>query len=222
MAKLTLGQKAERVLQFLVGLGNRRVRRALTVYAFTDADLDDGWKRLMALSRVSADGEEEVDPALLERLDAWENRWFGVAEVLLRIHFPDVHTYVFRNVRQGEGIEVVVSVSTLLRRLELVALPEEEGGMGELGSEACARLATRGLDDAVLDEARELLRQLASPQQAPPVDYDTLDREARAAAERHMWEWYLEWSTLARLAIRDRRLLRSLGFLRSEKKRKKQ
>jgi hypothetical protein len=30
-----------------------------------------------------------------------------------------------------------------------------------------------------------------------------------------MWSWYLEWSTLARVAISDRRLLRSLGFRRS-------
>ncbi len=28
-----------------------------------------------------------------------------------------------------------------------------------------------------------------------------------------MWSWYEEWSTVARQAIHDRRLLRAMGFL---------
>ena len=32
-----------------------------------------------------------------------------------------------------------------------------------------------------------------------------------------MWAWYLEWSTIARRAITDRRLLRQLGFLHHSK-----
>lgn len=28
-----------------------------------------------------------------------------------------------------------------------------------------------------------------------------------------MWNWYLEWGEMARIAISDRRLLRQLGFL---------
>ena len=37
-------------------------------------------------------------------------------------------------------------------------------------------------------------------------------------AEKRLWSWYLEWSVIARAAIRDRRLLRSLGFLRVVRK----
>lgn len=33
-------------------------------------------------------------------------------------------------------------------------------------------------------------------------------------AEDALWSWYLEWSTIARTVITDRRLLRRLGFLR--------
>lgn len=36
-----------------------------------------------------------------------------------------------------------------------------------------------------------------------------------AEAEEKLWAWYLEWSTIARTAITDRRLLKMLGFLRS-------
>ncbi len=38
--------------------------------------------------------------------------------------------------------------------------------------------------------------------------------EAREAATAEMWSWYLEWSQIARTVIKNRRLLRSLGFLR--------
>jgi hypothetical protein len=31
-----------------------------------------------------------------------------------------------------------------------------------------------------------------------------------------MWAWYLEWSTIARQVITDRKLLRSMGFLRKD------
>jgi len=32
-------------------------------------------------------------------------------------------------------------------------------------------------------------------------------------AERELWAWYLEWSTIARNAIKQRSLLKKLGFL---------
>ena len=34
------------------------------------------------------------------------------------------------------------------------------------------------------------------------------------AAEHALWTWYREWSGIARARITDRRLLRSMGFLR--------
>lgn len=66
-------------------------------------------------------------------------------------------------------------------------------------------------------EARAILDKLAGgditeipPPPAPPKDGEAADA---------MWAWYLEWSALARHEIKDRRLLLSLGFLRSYKKR---
>ena len=47
------------------------------------------------------------------------------------------------------------------------------------------------------------------------MSHDISDaRVVREAAEQELWTWYLEWSAIARVAISDRRLLRSLGFLR--------
>ncbi len=64
-------------------------------------------------------------------------------------------------------------------------------------------------------DGRALLARIGrAPDALAEDDLEAHDREARVAAEQHLWSWYLEWSSLARIAIRDRRLLRSLGFRR--------
>jgi hypothetical protein len=93
MAKITIGQKAERVLKLLLGLRNPRVAEALKHYGFSDKDLNEGWRVLQALTqgKLSVRGPARQDPALLQRLDEWENRWFPVASASLKSRFPDVH-----------------------------------------------------------------------------------------------------------------------------------
>ena len=71
MAKLRIGQKAHRVLDFLVGVGHRDERRALEGFGFKDDDLEDGWRRLRALSYVSALAPSEPAADLSSELAAW-------------------------------------------------------------------------------------------------------------------------------------------------------
>jgi hypothetical protein len=49
-------------------------------------------------------------------------------------------------------------------------------------------------------------------QPSAPVDFDT-QREDLERAENDLWDWYLEWSQIARTTITGRQLLRTLGFL---------
>src|SRR5204862_1625206 len=49
--KLSLGDKAQRVLRFLMGLRADRVAAPLAPYGFTKATNDEGWKLLQALGR---------------------------------------------------------------------------------------------------------------------------------------------------------------------------
>lgn len=206
-----IAEKAQRVFELLVGLGDPRAQRALAGHGFTEAELDEGWARLIALSKVpSLPGESPVAARLAE-LDAWENRWYPIIEVVLRTSHPRVHELVFRNLRQTEGVEVFVLVGTLLDRLEAIARPEEEGGLGEPGERARAHLERRGLNADVLDHARALLARV---HQGPADDEPIVDPEARAAAEEHLWSWYLEWSGIARAVIKDAQILAALGFRR--------
>ncbi len=155
MAKLTIGDKAQRVLVFLLGVRNRRVRRALASYGFTEAVLTDGWGRLQALTNNRLDFVGDgIDPTLIGELDAWENQWFPIAEIVLRTNYPAVHQVVFRNLSQTSGAEVVISVSTLLNRLDQIAKRPDDGGLGAEGKAARKLLEQRGLNERVAAQAR--------------------------------------------------------------------
>src|SRR5690606_6857744 len=133
--------------------------------------------------------------------------------VVLRTNFPDVHAVVFRNLTQTEGVEVVASVSTLLSRLDLVVQPAPDGGMGERGQAAVRRLVERGVSESVTNSARDLLGRVGTSPEPDLLEPESPD--SAQEAEEALWNWYLEWSGIARIAIRNRRLLRALGFLRT-------
>lgn len=215
MAKLTIGQKAARVLQLLLGLRNRRVAAALKQYGFTDQELGRGWSLMQALTSnklgvtIAAN-----DPHLVRELDAWENRWFPIVDAVLASNAPEAYAMVFKNLSQTEGPEVIVSVGTFVERIELLGKPKDDGGLGAPGKKVRELLEKRGLTSAVVGEAKSLLDRVGKI--APATESDPVaTTEADALLERDLWNWYLEWSGIARVAITDRRLLKALGFLRT-------
>lgn len=213
MGNLSIGEKARRIVSFIIGLGNEHVQGALAPHGFTEDDLHEGMRLLSDLTGRRLGMRPGVDPHLLGKIDGWENRWFPIVEVVLRTNYPDVHAVVFRNLTQTSGSDVIVSVPTLLDRLDAIAKPVEEGGL-ERGREARARLEKRGLTEEVVAEARALIARVGTV----PATRDPLARktpEAVLEAEERAWNWYLEWSGIARVVLSDRRILRSLGFLRS-------
>jgi hypothetical protein len=126
---------------------------------------------------------------------------------------------MFRNLGQTEGAAVLVSVSTFVERWENLGKSKEKGGPDAEGDDARKILAKRGLTKTVIDEAKQLLARagkLESVAELPPAAAGDHDFEE---AERQLWDWYLEWSTIVQTAIKDRRLLRELGFRRASSSR---
>jgi hypothetical protein len=210
---LSLGDKAQRALRLLLGLRNPRVSSALAPYGFSEADINEGWTLLQALGRgkLSISAIPSTNVEAIQQLDQWENRWFPIAMASLARRYPAVHARLFLNLSQTDGPEVAVSVGTFLERYDELADPN--GRYGAEGPKAKELLQTRGLTAEVLDEARLLLEALArvAPSKTPP-SADELKTDL-ARAEEQLWAWYLEWSQVARTAIRQRVLLRQLGFL---------
>ncbi|MDI1428077.1 hypothetical protein [Polyangium sorediatum] len=219
MARLTIGQKAERVLKLLIALRNPRIAAALARHGFTGADLDEGWTLLKNVTRTKLDFVEappNTDPDALRALDAWENQWFVIGDATLKRHAPEVHAQVFRNLSQTDGMAVIVSVGTFVERLDIIDRPEWDGGFGQAGKDARSLLAQRGLTEQVIDEAKALLekfRNVDGP--IPDLAKIAAEDESFEKAEAALWAWYLEWSAIARRAITQRSLLRQLGFLRT-------
>ncbi len=216
MAKLTIGQKATRVVAFLMGIRNPRIAAALEAHGFTEDDLATGWRTVAGLTkgRLGLKLEERTDPKLVEEIDAWENKWFPIVSAVLQHNHPAAHELVFRNLTQTSGPEVVVSVGTMLERLEQLPKDKAEGGLGREGRAARELLTRRGLDRKVITQAQGYLKRAAQFDPTPNTGRNVTVEE-ELAAEREMWRWYLEWSGIARVAISDRRLLRQLGFLQN-------
>jgi hypothetical protein len=214
---LTIGQKAERVLQLLLGLRKNKVAAALVAHGFSDEDLEEGWELMRRLTRTrlgAVTAVEAADPGLIPQIDQWENKWFPIADATLKRRAPDVHAWMFRNLTQTEGPAVVVSVSTFVERWENLSKSKAKGGP-EAGGEAAKKLLEkRGLTKAVIDQAKDLLKRAGKVEKASAED-ESGTQENFEQAEADLWAWYLEWSVIAQQVITNRRLLRELGFLRT-------
>ena len=115
----------------------------------------------------------------------------------------------FLNLSQTTGPGVAVTVAAFLDRL--ADLEKNDGSFGENGPAARELLAQRGLTPDKVKAAQVRVDQLGSFVADTPQDTSVEDPKA---AEDKLWAWYLEWSGIARVAVRDGRLLRTLGFSR--------
>jgi hypothetical protein len=145
-----VGQEIERVMIFLFGLKDRRIATTLAHHGFSQKDLDHGWTLVRGVvgERLDVGPIPHSDPDTLKSLDAWENKWFPIANATLTHNFPKVRDEVFLNLSQTRGAQVVISVGTLLRRIDEL---EKKGG-----DHAAARplLGRRGLTQERLGAAR--------------------------------------------------------------------
>src|SRR5687767_8853991 len=149
MATITIGDKAARVLKLMMGLRNKRVAAAMAAHGFTAADQAEGWKLLQAVSDVKL-GMTDPAPAqagIVVKLDVWENRWFPIVSATLERRFPAVHAQVFNNIAQTSGLELLVTVRTLIDRIE--AMGNGQGTFGPEGQAAKAMLESRGFTASV-------------------------------------------------------------------------
>lgn len=115
----------------LPALRNPRIAAALTRYGFKNEDLDEGWNLLRAVTRTQLDvapDDSPLDPDALRALDEWENQWFVIPAAPLKRRAPNVHDWLFRNLSQTDGVEVLVSVGTFLERWDLLEKAEKFGG----------------------------------------------------------------------------------------------
>lgn len=212
MSGISVVRKAERALHLLLGVRNPRVAGPLAACGFTQREYDQGWELLKGIAQHRLDPVPTRDdgPKLVKQMDAWENRWFPIARASLEFRYPEAHRYLFGKLHQTSGVDVLVGVGVFVERL--AKLPKQR----RVKNAAAARdlLERRGLDAEVIAEAQALLDRMGQLAPAPPP---RVTPEQARAAEQALWRWYIEWSTIARTVITDRRLLRELGFRQARK-----
>jgi hypothetical protein len=205
----TLTEKAQRVVRFLIGMRHPVVHTAMEAYGFTKKDADEGMQLISALTVVRGGMTPVAIASTTRDLDAWENRWFPIAQAAMTRCYPAVAARFFLNLSQGSGLDVVATVQLFLTRYDELG---DEAKYGPEGGKARDLLTTRGLTPNVISEARAMMEALTSPIEPGKGELSSQDA---AKDEEKLWAWYLDWSRVARIAITNRGLLHMLGFLKS-------
>lgn len=135
--------------------------------------------------------------------------WFSVAQAALKHAHPEIGVWMFAGLPASRGLDVAMAVQTFVARIEALELGASP--FGDEGVAARALLAARGLTAARIAEVKATCAGLAT------LVVEAQTGQSRDATEKAMWGWYLEWSTIARMAIEERHILRALGFRRNQK-----
>lgn len=201
--------KARRVLDFIMGARDPKVWRALGPYGFSRSVMGEAvvlLKRATTLSLQGGTDEPFTEEGVAARMDAFENLWFPIAKSTLLRHHPKVSEALFENITRSRGRGTTFGLITFLTRLG--AMSEGAAPFGDEGKVARDLLTERGLTPAVAAQGRALVEEIADkrPEVTPP------NREDQEEALAALWAWYLEWSGIARAVIKDRSMLRTLGF----------
>lgn len=210
MSKKRMNQKLMKAGRLLVGMRDPRIAPFLKPFGCTSKTLEDAWQLFLKASEV------QLNLAVMKRpvaenswaeLDRFEARWAPVAKIVLQAQYPAMAEALFAGLESGERQSSVASVAVFLDRLE--AMAAGEAPFGSDGPLAREYLRTRGLLDEVVASALAERQRVQTLGEADPV---SPDRAPAKEAEAAIWAFYLEWSALARHAIKDGNLLRILGF----------
>jgi hypothetical protein len=206
-----MNQKAAKTITLLIGMRRPEIAELLIPRGLTNEVIQDGWQLFNRATElrmnVMAQPMTGASPNLVKELDTFENRYLALTKAVLARHYPAESDLLFNGLGRAEGRAVTYTVDFFLRRLD--AMDKGEAPFEARGPEVRAFLRTRGLSDAIVAEGTSLVTALQSigTREAPSTSAQEL-----LAAEEAMWGFYREWAVVARLTIKDGRLLRQLGF----------
>jgi len=208
MTKLKVSHKTYRSFEFIVGLRHPGVVTALVPYGYSPEVAAEGVELLKRVTLLSHDSFDLPDTStnLWKRLDHFESLWFRVSRSSLARRFPVIAAHFFANLAQADGKRTTFGLITFLDRLR--ALAAGEAPFGAEGPQARALLRERGLTDEVEQEGQALIDQLTTA----AININSDHRTELEAAEAVLWNWYTDWSGIARAVIKSKGQLRALGF----------
>lgn len=198
---------------------NPVVRGELLARGLTDAELERGWSLYSALlgfrngraaHAVTVTSAEAAQA--LHAIDAWGATALSAARAVLAHRYPRVERFLFAELSSTKKVPSLVEVERFLERANLLREGSVLGVELEEGRGALELLAAR----QILNEAKETeLRQLIAVAKSGmrgdlrQPEALTAEREQQAIA---FLNWLREWREVARVAIKRRDYLASLGL----------
>lgn len=213
--KKVLATTPGKVLTFLRAAATKvEIRAALFAAGYSTEEQAAGWSLLEKASgyvpNVASVSDDGAARAALAEVDAWDEPGFRrIGAALERLH-PEQHTFVFGGLETARGAGSLLSVSTLLDRLDALESAPERKDTRTADRGAIATISARGITSAVRAHLRDLIRvaQTAEPPTLP-VESAITDRDE---ALKTLSAWYRDWSETARAVIQRRDYLVMLGL----------
>ena len=205
-----------RSLRFLASISKYpAIREGLAARGYSEEDHNEGWTLFLTVS-----GYRQAPPAAtrnqavvagVAELDAWVEPNVRIVRATLERRYPEQASFVLAGLENGSGAAAVVTVVTLLDRLDLLQSSPQREATREADHAALAMLTRRGLGPDERTRLRTLTAVVLSPEPAAPAAVSPLDYEQ---ALRRLHAWYAEWSEVARAVITRRDHLIGLGLAR--------
>lgn len=229
----TLKRTPERIVTFLVGVGNiPEVRAALAARGYDASVHAAGW---LLLDRVG--GRDSLLPpppaptdeaaakqgaaveAAQGEVESWTATNFAVANVALKRTFPTQHAYVFaEGLKAGQGGAAVLAAQTFLTRVGHLGTKRRTPDPDD--AKALAHLEARGITEAERKRVQALVavvQEGKTPVAAvAPTTRSPSSREAQVA----LYGWYSEWAGIAHAVVKRRDHLVRLGLATLRRKKK--
>ncbi len=217
-----LNQTPTRVLPFLRAMATRiEVRVVMAANGYTEEEQLLGWKLLLSATGYKAPPMPITDDARarasIAELDAWDEPGFRRIHAALGRLYPDQDAFVFAGLEPSTGPGAVLSVATLLDRLDALESSPARAAKRDGDQAALATLARRGVDK----NERNRLRALVTTAQQAKIPVmaiaDPSIATARDQALRDLYAWYNDWSQTAHAVIRRRDHLLLMGLAKAKR-----
>jgi hypothetical protein len=183
---------------------------------YTEQEHSHAWKLVLTTSGYTPAGFVAVDDekvrAAIAELDAWDESGFRrVHAALERLH-PEQDAFVFAGLDAAQGPGAVVSVATLLDRLDALESSPDRAATRDADRAAIATLTQRGIDASLRKYLRYVVTAAQTTTAPVPVPATGAAEADRQIALRELRAWHKDWAETAHAVIRRRDHLILMGL----------
>jgi hypothetical protein len=212
-SRQVLEETPGRALSFLRAAGTvTPIASMLATRGYGPDEHKEGWDLLHRVSGYertpASTHSKEVSDAIAE-LDAWDEPNFRIIQATLAREHQAQADFVFQELEPATGALSVLSVKTLLDRLDALEGGADRAGTRKADQAALKRLEKKGYTKGERVRLRALIQTAES---VAGADETAPAEGARQHDLERLRGWYVEWSETARAVITRRDHLIRLGL----------